>query len=76
MCKALWIPDYSHSPEVHEKEVAVKTLKIGATEEEKIKFLQEAVIMCQFCHPNVVRTLGLVTIHESVRYSNNIYSNL
>ena len=66
--RALWIPDYSNSPEVKEKEVAVKTLKVDATDGEKIKFLQEAAIMGQFCHPNICRILGLVSVHEIVSH--------
>lgn len=38
--------------------VAVKSL---ASEENKVKFLQEAVIMGQFRHPNIVNLHGVVT---------------
>ena len=41
-------------------EVAVKTMMDGATEEDKIKFLQEAAIMGQFSHPAVLKALGIV----------------
>ncbi len=41
-------------------EVAVKTLKEGAGEGDKVKFLQEAAIMGQFSHPNVVKLFGVV----------------
>ena len=47
-------------------EVAVKQLRPGATEEEKIKFLQEAAINGQFRHPNVVKLMGVVTRGEPV----------
>ena len=47
-------------------EVAVKTLKEGADEIDKIKFLQEAAIMGQFSHPNIVKLYGVVTEGESV----------
>ena len=47
-------------------EVAVKTLKEGAGEEDKVKFLQEAAIMGQFSHPNVVKLYGAVTEGEPV----------
>lgn len=43
------------------KEVAVKTLSESATDAEKISFLQEAVIMGQFVHPNIVQLHGIVT---------------
>ena len=47
-------------------EVAVKTLKEGASEEDKVKFLQEAAIMGQFSHPNVIKLYGVVTEGEPV----------
>ena len=49
-------------------EVAVKTLKEGSDEGDKVKFLQEAAIMGQFKHPNVVSTYGVVTDREPVSY--------
>ena len=42
------------------KEVAVKTLKEDATQIDRIKFLQEAVIMGQFRHPSVILLYGVV----------------
>ena len=47
-------------------DVAVKQLQSGASEEEKIKFLQEAAINGQFRHPNVVQLMGVVTVGEPV----------
>ena len=47
-------------------EVAVKTLKDGAGKEDKVKFLQEAAIMGQFSHPNVVKLYGIITEGEPV----------
>lgn len=41
-------------------EVAVKSLKDEASEEERVKFLKEAAIMGQFNHVNIVRILGIV----------------
>ncbi|XP_045782233.1 uncharacterized protein LOC123878826 isoform X2 [Maniola jurtina] len=41
--------------------VAVKTLKAGASTEEKLDFLAEAEAMKRFEHENVVRLLGVVT---------------
>ena len=49
-------------------EVAVKTLNDNATEGDKVKFLQEAAIMGQFRHPNVVKLHGVVTVGEPVSY--------
>eukprot|EP00731_Ephydatia_muelleri_P029389 Em0020g1033a len=43
-------------------DVAIKMLKDGASEEDKVKFLQEAAIMGQFSHPNVVKMYGVVTV--------------
>ena len=50
-------------------DVAVKTLKEGAGEGDKVKFLQEAAIMGQFSHLNVVKLYGVVTEGEPVRSS-------
>ena len=47
-------------------DVAVKHLQPGASEEDKIKFLQEAAINGQFRHPNVVQLMGVVTLGEPV----------
>lgn len=47
-------------------DVAVKTLKDGAAKEDRVKFLQEAAIIGQFSHPNVVKLHGIV-ISEQVR---------
>ena len=44
-------------------EVAVKVLKKGSA---VIKFLQEAAIMWQFNHPNVVKLYGVVISGEPV----------
>ena len=43
-----------------EREVAVKTLGDGSTEEKRIQFLQEAAIMSQFKHPNVITLHGVL----------------
>lgn len=45
-------------------QVAVKTVKTGSMEVEKKKLLQEAAIMGQFAHDNVVRLIGIVTVGE------------
>ena len=46
--------------------VAVKMLATKAGESGKVKLLQEAAIMGQFSHPNVVKLKGVVTIGEPV----------
>ena len=60
--KGVW-----HSPD-KSIDVAVKTLKKHASEEEMVKFLQEAAIMGQFHHPNIVKLHGVVTMGEPVSY--------
>lgn len=45
-------------------EVAIKTLKAGATREDKLNFLSEAETMKRFSHPNVVRLLAVVTVRQ------------
>ena len=52
-----------------EVEVAVKTLKEGSDKEDRVKFLQEAAIMGQFKHPNVVTMHGVVTEGEPVSFN-------
>ena len=44
----------------------MKTLKRGSSEEDTVKFLQEAAIMGQFRHPNIVQLIGIVTLREPV----------
>ena len=58
--KGIWTsPDGRH-------EVAIKTLKPDATEEDTLKLLQEAAIMGQFSNKNVVRVEGVVTVGNPV----------
>ena len=42
-------------------EIAVKMLNTGVSDNNKLKFLQEAAIMCQFDHQNVIKLHGVVT---------------
>ena len=62
-----------------EKAVAVKRLKERASQTEKVTFLQEAVVMKQFLHPNILRLVGVVTKSEPVsgwsgsQLTNHIY---
>lgn len=46
--------------------VAVKTLKVGSTVEEKLDFLGEAEMMKRFNHKNIVQLLGLCTHQEPI----------
>ena len=61
--KGLWQPQDSGGAAL---EIAVKTLKRDAPESDKVKFLQEAAIMGQFSHPNVIHLYGLVTVNTPV----------
>ena len=47
-------------------EVAIKSLKPNSDERDKVKFLQEAAIMAQFRHPNVVTLYGVVSSRGTV----------
>ena len=55
-------------------QVAVKILTNTASEVERVKFLQEAAIMGQFYHPNIVRLHGVVTVGDPV-YMHNFIVN-
>jgi len=59
--KGLW-----SSPSGDDVEVAIKTLKEDAKEEERVKFLQEAAIMGQFKHSSIVSFYGVVTDQQPV----------
>ena len=43
-----------------EVEVAIKTLNTNSTDKNRVRFLQEAAIMCQFDHENVIMLHGVV----------------
>ena len=47
-------------------EVAVKMLQPGTSEEDTVRFLQEAAINGQFRHPNIVQLHGVVTVGNPV----------
>ena len=53
-------------------QAAIKVMKPEADEEDKVKFLQEAAIMAQFKHPNVVTLYGVVSTGGTVSYSVNL----
>uniref|UniRef100_A0A8C5QN57 receptor protein-tyrosine kinase n=1 Tax=Leptobrachium leishanense TaxID=445787 RepID=A0A8C5QN57_9ANUR len=44
--------------------VAIKTLKVGYTDKQRIDFLSEASIMGQFCHHNIIRLEGVVSKYK------------
>ena len=49
-----------------ELDVALKTLKEDSSDEDKVRFLQEAAIMAQFKHPNIVILHGVVSDKQPV----------
>ncbi len=57
MSRATW------SDEGGEREVAVKVL---GRSERRVEFLQEAAVMCQFAHPNVIQLHGITTGADQV----------
>ena len=50
----------------YQLQVAVKLLGKDTSEVDKVKFLQEAAIMGQFSHRNVIKLHGVVTVGEPV----------
>ena len=75
--KALWkfpvdlIPQESNSSDTQTNEVkvanvAVKVMDNQTTQEDRISFLQEAVLLGQFTDPNVVAIFGIVTMTSRV----------
>ena len=48
-------------------DVALKSLT-KTSEEDKVKFLQEAAIMAQFRHPNVIMLYGMIINGNPVSY--------
>lgn len=57
-------------------EVAVKTLRSNAAEGDRVSFLQEAAIMGQFRHPNIVTLMGVVTIGNPVGYHQLLHKTI
>ena len=47
-------------------DIAVKMLNSKSSEKGTVRFLQEAAIMGQFKHPNIVRLHGVVTVGNPV----------
>ena len=59
--RGMWLHSGSSSrQQLVEKEVAVKSMDGMASEDDRVKFLQEAAIMGQFNHPNIITILGIV----------------
>lgn len=55
-----------------EMSVAIKTLKGGATEKNRLDFLTEASIMGQFDDPNVIFLEGVVTKSKCLQVAGNL----
>ena len=64
---------HSEGDESVEEEVAVKSIENGASNEERVKFLQEAAIMGQFNHPNIVKIIGIFVTDSEVHNFYIIY---
>ena len=64
MYKGVWSHLNTVTNQLMEDEVAVKTMENRSSEEDRIKFLQEAAIMGQFNHPNIVKILGITEENE------------
>ncbi len=56
--------------------VALKTLNQSSTTENRMKFLQEAAIMAQFRHPNVILLYGIISNDEPVSYNGIHYHDI
>ena len=50
-------------------DVALKSLPGSSGSEDKIKLLQEATIMGQFSHPNVVQLYGIISQGDPVSFA-------
>ena len=64
MYRGVWSRPSTDS--VEEEEVAVKTIENRSSEEDRVKLLQEAAIMGQFNHPNIVKILGTIIDEKEV----------
>ena len=70
--RGVWHHSNSEDNTTNDDQVAVKSIKVGATEKERVKFLQEAIIMGQFNNPQVLRILGVIAKGGDVRNLNFI----
>lgn len=51
-----------------EKYIALKQLQHNSNSQDRVKFLQEAAIMAQFNHINVIKLLGMVQDGDNVSH--------
>jgi serine/threonine protein kinase len=59
--RGVWSHTEADSDRIVKEEVAVKTIDQQGSKEDTVKFLQEAAIMAQFRHSNIVRIKGILT---------------
>ena len=64
--KAVW-----KAPNKRAQDVAVKII-CTTTVENRVKLLQEAAIMSQFTHPNIIRLFAVTLCKDSVSYCSYI----
>ena len=55
-----------HLPDGQAREIAIKVLNPDLPQKDRIRFLQEAVILGQFRHPNIMDLFGVVKDGEPV----------
>jgi len=58
--RAIWTKEKPGTDSTEKMVVAVKTLAKNVSEDDRVKFLQEAAIMGQFIHPSILSLLGIV----------------
>ena len=51
--------------------MALKSLTKGVSDVDEVKFLQEAAVMAQFKHPNVISLYGVVSKGQPVSFAPN-----
>ena len=61
MYRGVWSHSETGSDKLVKEEVAVKTIDHQVSQKDKVKFLQEATIMAQFKHSNILRIRGVLT---------------
>ena len=67
MHKGVWHHIETGGDQLVEDEVAVKSMKSETSEDDRVKFLQEAAIMGQFDHPNIVKIMGILVTESQVQ---------
>ena len=64
--KGVWQHAVVGCEEPVEEEVAVKTMEDATSEQDMVKFLQEAAIMGQFNHVNIVKIMAILVSEDVV----------